>query len=93
MRFRSEKFAWISLALSLLEVLIVWGGVALGKIWPQYGWRWVGNFPLNTFRFSAAGSIIAAALGMFMDSRRLFPLLALLLALAAMGICAVPLAA
>jgi|HubBroStandDraft_1064217.scaffolds.fasta_scaffold881526_2 hypothetical protein len=93
MRFRSEKFAWISLALSLLEVLIVWGGVALGKIRPQYDWRWVGNVPLNTFRLSAAGSVIAAALGMFMDSRRFYALLAMLLALAAMGICAVPFAA
>ena len=91
MNIRAGKFGCISLALSLTEILVIWGGVALGRLWPQHNWQWLGNAFMYAFLVAGLGSVVFAVLGLVKDARRTLALVALVLALANFGICAPPL--
>jgi hypothetical protein len=88
---RAGKFGCVSLALSLAEILVIWGGVAIGRLWHQHNWQCLGNAFLHAFLVAGIGSVVFAVLGLVKDTRRTLALVALVLAVANFGICALPL--
>jgi len=91
MNCRSVRFGCGSLALSLAEILIIWGGVATGSLFPQHNWQWLGSVFTYTFVVAGLGSLVLALVGLVRDNRRSLAIAATILALANFGICAPPL--
>jgi hypothetical protein len=89
-KIKSQKFACLSVAVSLLEASIVWGGVAVGLALPSWNWHWLGGVFHYTIMIGL-GSIVFAIVGLFRDPERMFAFLALVLGLFVSGICTLPL--
>jgi hypothetical protein len=90
MNVRAARFGLVSLSISLAEILVIWGGVALGLHFPEHNWKWLGNVFVDTYLWAGLGSVVLAVLGLVKDSRKVVALVALFVALCNFAICAPP---
>ena len=93
MNFRQQKLALISIAVSLIEIAIIWGGVAIATVFPHHNWEWFGGIFHWTFKVGGLCSLAFAVLGLLIDKQRQLAWTALALAILNFGICAPPLTA
>jgi hypothetical protein len=87
---KAQRFACLSTAVSLAEILIVWGGVAIAFALPHLNWHWMG-WVFHYTVMAGLSSIILAAVGLFRDPDREFAILALVLGLFTTGVCGIAL--
>jgi hypothetical protein len=90
--FRSQKYGCISLAVCLVEILIIWGGTTVALASPQLDWRWFRTVMIHTYGWGLIGSLIFSIVGFARDSRRILAGLALAMAVVNLVICSVPIA-
>jgi hypothetical protein len=93
MDWETRKFGCVSLMLSAIEILVVWGGVALSKTSIRWDWNLVRHVLEATYLIGALGSVTFAVVGLAMDNRRTVALLAVIVALVAFVICGLPMVA
>ena len=91
MKWEVRKFGCISFILSALEILVVWGGVALSSTSLQWDWSLVRRVMEATYLVGALGAAAFAVVGLFMDARRMAALLALIVAVVSFVVCGLPL--
>jgi hypothetical protein len=92
MGFKAAKFGYLSLALSLLEIAIIWGGRSIALASPQFDWAWPRRVMIETYGLGLPGSFALAITGLLTDAWRILAVLALVLAIVNVVICSLPIA-
>lgn len=87
---KAQRFACLSAAVSVAEILIVWGGVAIAFALPHWNWHWLGGV-FNYAVMVGLSSIVLAIIGLFRDAERVFAGIALIVGFAVGVICSIPL--
>jgi hypothetical protein len=90
--FRSRKFASISLIISIIEILIIWGGTTVALSTPHLDWKWFRPVMIYVYGFGFIGSLIFSIVGLANDLRRVLAFCALAVAVIDLAICSVPIA-
>ncbi len=87
-----RKYGCISLGISLVEILVIWGGTAMALATPQLNWRPFRTVMICTYTFGFIGSLLFSVVGLAGDSRRIPAALALATTVVNLVICSVPIA-
>ena len=79
------------MAVSSVELAVVWGCVGVAFAFPNRDWHWLGGV-IKYLVIAGLSSVVIAVIGLFRDPERLLAFLALLLGVFTAAICSVPLA-
>ena len=90
-RITAQKYAVLSIALSLLELMIVWTAVGVALAYPRHDWSWLGTLIQLTVGVGL-GSVMLAVIGLFRHPEWALAAFALLFGLITCVICGIPLA-
>jgi hypothetical protein len=89
---RLRAYGSISLAICLVEILIIWGGTGLALAAPQIDWRWFRTVMIYAYGLGFFGSFIFSIVGMAIDSRRVLAVVAMATSVVNLVICSLPIA-
>lgn len=91
--FRFRRYGSMSLAVSLVEVLIIWGVSAIvAPLMPQLDWQKFRSPMIYIYVLGFLASLISSIVGLLLDDRRMLAVFALVVAIVNLGVCSVPIA-
>lgn len=87
-RFRACKYGFIALGISILEIILICGGLAVIDAMGLWGHAplWLRDAFGTVYMVGMLG-LVLSVVGLIKDSRRIYAFLALILGLVSMAIC------
>jgi hypothetical protein len=92
MWWKPRKYGCISLGISLVEILVIWGGTFVALATPQLDWRPLRAMMSYTYALGFTGSLVLSIAGLAGDSRKIVAGLALAVVVADLALCSIPIA-
>jgi hypothetical protein len=90
--FEFRKYGVLSIAVSLVEIIVIWGGPALVFAASNHDDSFIKTMMMGAYTLGFISSLVLALAGLAGDSRRSFSILALLCSVGNLALCSIPIA-
>jgi hypothetical protein len=90
--FKLRKYAALSIAVSFVEIIAIWGGPALVFAFSNHELSFIRSIMIGAYSFGFIGSLVLSVARLAGDSRRSLSILALIFSIGNLALCSIPIA-